>query len=199
MVEKIDIWHVFCWFISWPLTIYCDSSSAICFSQNHRNSSRTKHFDVKFLFVREKIINLWLMLNILDDPSTKTCPLEFWKYVTPEYLLYLWCLGLVGVWVVFLRDTLVYLAFITCVSLSDSMFLVVPNFLEIIQNWNFASIYNIVFPIGFDVLGLPFHFWIFSISDSCGSHSWWTYAYKSIDQRLNHKSISNSCYSYGSC
>ena len=38
-----------------PLKIYCDNSVAISFSHNTRSSSRSKHIDVKYLFVREKI------------------------------------------------------------------------------------------------------------------------------------------------
>lgn len=40
--------------ISRPLAIYYDNSFVVCFSQNHKNSSRMKHFDVKLMFVREK-------------------------------------------------------------------------------------------------------------------------------------------------
>ena len=71
--------------ISRPLTIYCDSSSAVSFSQNHRNSSRTKHFDVKFLFVREKIAESQTRLvhipgeHMLADSLTKGLPVGVFK------------------------------------------------------------------------------------------------------------------------
>lgn len=42
--------------ISRPLTINCDDSFVVFFTQNQRNSNCTKHFDVKLLFVREKIV-----------------------------------------------------------------------------------------------------------------------------------------------
>ncbi|KAL5775559.1 hypothetical protein ACOSP7_013116 [Xanthoceras sorbifolium] len=40
----------------YPLKIYCDNSAAIVFSHNTRSSSRSKHIDIKFLFVREKVM-----------------------------------------------------------------------------------------------------------------------------------------------
>ena len=41
--------------ISKLLTIYCDNTVAINFSQNNENSTCMKHFDVKYQFVIEKI------------------------------------------------------------------------------------------------------------------------------------------------
>nr|KYP31272.1 Retrovirus-related Pol polyprotein from transposon TNT 1-94 [Cajanus cajan] len=43
--------------ISRPLVIYWDNTAAVHFSQNNRNFTRSKHFDIKFLFVREKSIH----------------------------------------------------------------------------------------------------------------------------------------------
>nr|KYP45353.1 Copia protein [Cajanus cajan] len=43
--------------ISRPLVIYCDNIAAVHFSQNNRSSTRSKHFDIKFLFVREKVLD----------------------------------------------------------------------------------------------------------------------------------------------
>jgi len=71
--------------ISRPLTIYCDSSSAVSFSQSHRISNRTKHFDVKYLFVREKILESQICLvhipgeHMLADPLTKGLPVGVFK------------------------------------------------------------------------------------------------------------------------
>ncbi|KAF2318655.1 hypothetical protein GH714_009593 [Hevea brasiliensis] len=74
--------------ISRPLTIYCNNTPAICFSQSHRNSSRTKHFDVKFLLVREKIHESQTRIEhittdqMIVDPLTKTLPISvFQKHV----------------------------------------------------------------------------------------------------------------------
>ncbi|KAF7826891.1 Retrovirus-related Pol polyprotein from transposon TNT 1-94 [Senna tora] len=68
-----------------PLTIYCDSSSAVSFSHNHRNSNRTKHFHVKFLFVKEKIVEAQTCIvhipseHMLADPLTKGLPVGVFK------------------------------------------------------------------------------------------------------------------------
>ncbi|XP_057994368.1 secreted RxLR effector protein 161-like [Hevea brasiliensis] len=74
--------------ISRPLTIYCDNALAVCFSQNHRNFSRPNHFDVKFLFVREKIHESHTRIEhittdrMIADPLTKSLPISvFQKHV----------------------------------------------------------------------------------------------------------------------
>ena len=41
--------------IAKPLVIYCDNTAAVHFSQNNRSATRSKHFDIKYLFVREKV------------------------------------------------------------------------------------------------------------------------------------------------
>ena len=41
--------------ISKPLVIYCDNTAAVHFSQNNRSATRSKHFDIKYMFVREKV------------------------------------------------------------------------------------------------------------------------------------------------
>ena len=38
-----------------PLKVHCDNSIAVSFSHNTGSSSRSKHINVKYLFVREKI------------------------------------------------------------------------------------------------------------------------------------------------
>ncbi len=70
------------------LIIYCDNAPVVWFSQNHRNSSRTKHFDVKFLFVREKIRESQTRIEhittdrMIANPLTKALPISvFQKHV----------------------------------------------------------------------------------------------------------------------
>ena len=41
--------------ISRPLKLFCDNSVAISFSRNTRSTSCSKHIDVKFIFVKEKL------------------------------------------------------------------------------------------------------------------------------------------------
>jgi hypothetical protein len=63
--------------ISRPLVIYCDNTVAVHFSHNTKSSSRLKHFDIKYLFVREKILDFQTRIehlateNMLADPLTK--------------------------------------------------------------------------------------------------------------------------------
>src|SRR5438270_4661111 len=38
-----------------PLKIYCDNNSAVMYSSNNRSSSKSKHIDIKFLAVKERI------------------------------------------------------------------------------------------------------------------------------------------------
>ena len=41
--------------ISRPLKLLCDNSTVVSFSRNTRSTSRYKHIDVKFFFVKEKV------------------------------------------------------------------------------------------------------------------------------------------------
>ena len=38
-----------------PLKIYCDNKSVVMRSNNNRSSSKSKHIDIKFLVVKEKV------------------------------------------------------------------------------------------------------------------------------------------------
>jgi hypothetical protein len=75
--------------ISRPLVIYCDNTAAVHFSQNTKSSSRSKHFDIKYLFVREKILEFQTRIehlateNMLADPLTKGLTVgAFQRHVT---------------------------------------------------------------------------------------------------------------------
>ena len=63
--------------ISRPLTIYCDNAVAMSFSQNNKSSACTKHFDVKYQFVREKVCEHQTCIEhvstncMLADPLTR--------------------------------------------------------------------------------------------------------------------------------
>ncbi|KAH9697754.1 Integrase catalytic domain-containing protein [Citrus sinensis] len=77
-----------------PLKIYCDNSSAISFYYNTGSSSRSKHIDVKYLFVREKIALSYVSIEyiptelMLADPLTKAlAPKVFRVHVTHMGLL----------------------------------------------------------------------------------------------------------------
>ena len=38
-----------------PLKLYCDNKSAVMYSNNNRSSTKSKHIDIKFLVVKERI------------------------------------------------------------------------------------------------------------------------------------------------
>ncbi|RVW76038.1 Retrovirus-related Pol polyprotein from transposon TNT 1-94 [Vitis vinifera] len=54
--------------ISRPLKLFCDNSAAVAFSKNTRSISRFKHIDVKFYFVKEKVVK---SLIDIEHMSTK--------------------------------------------------------------------------------------------------------------------------------
>jgi hypothetical protein len=41
--------------IKLPLKLYCDNSSVVLYSNNNRSSSKSKHIDIKFLAVNERV------------------------------------------------------------------------------------------------------------------------------------------------
>ena len=63
------------------LVIYCDNTAVVHFSQNNRSVTRSKHFDIKYLFVREKVrefqtrIEYTVTGHMLADPLTKGLPI----------------------------------------------------------------------------------------------------------------------------
>jgi len=57
--------------------ICCDNIAIVHLSQNNRSSTRSKHFDIKFLFVGEKVLDYQTRIehiateNMLADSLTK--------------------------------------------------------------------------------------------------------------------------------
>ena len=73
--------------ISRPLKLFYDNSTVVSFSKNTRNISRSKHIDMKFFFVKEKVgeflisVEHTLMTSMLANPLTKA------KHITRMRLL----------------------------------------------------------------------------------------------------------------
>ena len=71
--------------ISKPLVIYCDNTTAVHFSQNNRSATRSKHFDIKYLFVKEKVREFQTRIeytatgHMLADPLTKGLPIGVYQ------------------------------------------------------------------------------------------------------------------------
>ena len=67
--------------ISRPLKLFCDNSAAVSFSKNIRRTSLSKHIDVKFFFVKEKVAESLILVehmpttSMLTDTLTKGLPI----------------------------------------------------------------------------------------------------------------------------
>ncbi|XP_060965473.1 secreted RxLR effector protein 161-like [Cannabis sativa] len=67
--------------ISSPLKLYCNNSVAVAFSKNVRSTSRSKHIDIKYYFVKEKVTKSLISIEytpstgMLADPLTKGLPI----------------------------------------------------------------------------------------------------------------------------
>ena len=75
--------------ISRPLKLFCENSTVISFSRNIRSTSRSKHIDVKFFFITEKVAKSLISvehtptISMLADPLTKGLPIcLFQEHVT---------------------------------------------------------------------------------------------------------------------
>ena len=71
-----------------PLRIYCDNSAAVRFSKNNKTTGGSKHIDIKYLVVEEKVQNGVVFIEhiknilMLVDPLTKRLPSKlFMDYV----------------------------------------------------------------------------------------------------------------------
>ncbi|XP_073017971.1 secreted RxLR effector protein 161-like [Primulina eburnea] len=63
-----------------PLRLHCDNKSAVMYSNNNRSSTKSKHIDIKFLVVKERIQSGKLSIehigtnSMVADPLTKGLP-----------------------------------------------------------------------------------------------------------------------------
>ena len=80
--------------ISRPLKLFYDNSTTVAFSKNTMSTSRSKHVDVKFYFVKEKMaeslidIEYMSTKGMLADPLTKGLPIVvFQEHVSQMGLL----------------------------------------------------------------------------------------------------------------
>ena len=80
--------------ISRPLKLFCDNSAIVSFSRNTRSTSCSKHIDVRFFFVKEKVAESLISvedmptISMLANPLTKGLPIcVFQEHVTRMGLL----------------------------------------------------------------------------------------------------------------
>ena len=71
-----------------PLRLYCDNKSVVLYSNNNRSSTKSKHIDIKFLVVKEKVQSAQIFIEHLEtnsmivDPLTKGLPPKvFYEHV----------------------------------------------------------------------------------------------------------------------
>ncbi|KAH9741472.1 Integrase catalytic domain-containing protein [Citrus sinensis] len=63
-----------------PLKIFCDNKSAVLYSNNNRSSTKSKHIDIKFLVVKERVQSGQISIehigtnSMIADPLTKGLP-----------------------------------------------------------------------------------------------------------------------------
>lgn len=63
-----------------PLKLFCDNKSAVMYSNNNRSLTKSKHIDIKFLVVKERVQSRQLSIEnigtnfMVADPLTKGLP-----------------------------------------------------------------------------------------------------------------------------
>jgi len=74
--------------ISRPLRIFCDNSIVVFMSKNNKSGSRSKHIDIKYLTIRERVKDKKMIIKhistelMIVDPLTKSMPpFKFKDYV----------------------------------------------------------------------------------------------------------------------
>ncbi|CAL2237858.1 unnamed protein product [Prunus armeniaca] len=71
--------------IARPVQIFCDNSATVFYSRNNKRSAGTKHLEIKFLLVREKIkqgqtqIDHISTHDMIADPLNKAIPNSIFK------------------------------------------------------------------------------------------------------------------------
>ena len=66
--------------ISRPLKMFCDNSATVFMAKNNKSGSRSKHIDIKYLAIRERVKDKIVVINhistdlMIADPLTKGMP-----------------------------------------------------------------------------------------------------------------------------
>ena len=81
--------------ISRLLKLFCDNFATVSIARNIKSTSRSKHIEVKFFFMKEKVteslnsVEHTPTTSMLADPLTKCLPI----YVFQEYIVRMGLLG----------------------------------------------------------------------------------------------------------
>ncbi|RYE15359.1 MAG: Ty1/Copia family ribonuclease HI [Sphingobacteriaceae bacterium] len=71
--------------ISRPIKMYCDNSAAVFMAKNNKSGSRSKHIDIKYLAIRERVKDGKMLIQhistelMIADPLTKGMPPKKFK------------------------------------------------------------------------------------------------------------------------
>ena len=71
--------------ISRPLKLYCDNSVTVFMAKNNKSGSRSKHINIKYLAIRERVTELKVVIEhistklIIADPLTKGMSPKYFK------------------------------------------------------------------------------------------------------------------------
>lgn len=68
--------------INRPLKLFCDNKSTVLYSNNNINSTKSKHINIKFLIVKERVQSRQLSIEHVDTNSTIADP--FTKWLLPK-------------------------------------------------------------------------------------------------------------------
>ena len=78
-------------FIYRSLKLFCDNFVSVSFSRNTRSTSRSKHIDVKFFFMKEKVVESLISIehmpttSMLADPLTKGLSICVFQNTSPAW------------------------------------------------------------------------------------------------------------------
>ena len=71
--------------ISRPFKLYCDNSAAVFMAKKNKSGSRSKHIDIKYLAIRERVKEMKVVIEhistelMIADPLTKGMPPKYFK------------------------------------------------------------------------------------------------------------------------
>ena len=58
-----------------PLKLFCGNKLAIIYPNNNRSNTKSRHVDIKFLVVKEKVQNGQILIEHIGTKSMVPCPL----------------------------------------------------------------------------------------------------------------------------
>ena len=79
-----------------PLKLYCDNKSVVLYSNNNRSSTKSKHIDIKFQVVKERVQSRQVSIEhigtnsmVMDSLTKGLSPKDFHEHTTHIWVSYL--------------------------------------------------------------------------------------------------------------